>query len=103
MNDQIRNALEDVANASSGNVRAVATFRAVGDKRLRPFYSIDIEETGDGSRVAYFNSTIHMNKRTKIGPNYSPEFPHDEILRDVLPYAIRRFGSDIIYCPCCGV
>lgn len=82
----------------------MATFHAIGDKRLRSnVYSIDIEETEDGSRVVYFNSKIHANKRTKIGPGpYSAEFTYDEILRHVLPYIIRKFGSDVFHCTCCG-
>ncbi|WP_395138342.1 hypothetical protein [Schlegelella aquatica] len=80
-----------------------ATFRTVGDKQLRHFYSIDIEEREDGWRVVYFNSKIHVNKRTRIGPGaYSPEFTYDEILKHVLPYAMRQFGSVIIHCPHCG-
>lgn len=78
------------------------TFRTIGGKRLRHFYSIDIEEREDGTRSVYFNSTIHVNKRTKIGPDYGSEFTYAEILKDVLPYAIKKFGSNIIHCPCCG-
>lgn len=77
------------------------TFRTIGNKQLRSFYSIDIEEM-DGTRRAYFNSAIHVNKRTKIGPDYSTDFSFSEILADVLPYAMRRFGDDIIHCPHCG-
>lgn len=80
----------------------MATFRTIGDKHLRPVYSIDIVEREDGSRIVYFNSAIHVNKRTKIGPDYGRDFSYDEILKDVLPYAMRRFGSDIIHCPHCG-
>jgi hypothetical protein len=79
-----------------------ATFRAIGDKQLRHFYSIDIEEMKDGSRVVFFNSKIHVNKRVKIGPDYGRDFSYDEILRDALPYAMRQFGNDIIHCPHCG-
>lgn len=78
-----------------------ATFHTIGNDRLRSFYSIDIEEK-DGTRSVYFNSAIHVNKRTKIGPDYGPDFSYDEILRDVLPYAMRQFGNDIIHCPHCG-
>lgn len=79
------------------------TFHVVGDKQLRPFYSIDIEEMEDGSRVVFFNSKIHVNKRTRIGPGaYSSEFTYAEILKDVLPHIIRRFGGDVFHCPCCG-
>lgn len=77
------------------------TFRTIGNKQLRGFYSIDIEEK-DGTRSVYFNSTIHVNKRTKIGPDYSSDFSCREILADVLPYAMRQFGDDIIHCPHCG-
>jgi hypothetical protein len=80
----------------------VKTFRTIGNKRLRSFYSIDIEERDDGTRSAYFNSTIHVNKRTKIGPDYSSDFSYRQILEDVLPYAMRQFGNDIIHCPHCG-
>lgn len=79
------------------------TFHAVGDKLLRPFYSIDIEEREDGLRVVYFNSEVHVNKRTQIGPGpYGPEFTYAEILKHVLPYAIQKFGSDIVHCPHCN-
>lgn len=78
-----------------------ATFHTIGNKRLRSFFSIDIEDEG-GTRRVHFNSKVHANKRTKIGPDYSPEFTYDEILRDVLPYAVRQFGKDIIHCPHCG-
>ena len=27
---------------------------------------------------------------------------YDEVLKDVLPYAIQQFGSDIVHCPHCG-
>ena len=80
-----------------------ATFHTIGNVRLRSFYSIDIEEMEDGSRVVFFNSKVHKHKRVQIGPGaYSSEFTYDEILKDVLPYIIRRFGSDIIHCPHCG-
>lgn len=53
----------------------MATFHAVGDKLLRPVYSIDIEEREDGLRDVYFNSEVHVGKRTRIGPGpYGPEF-----------------------------
>lgn len=77
------------------------TFHTVGDKQLRSFYSISIEEK-DGTRIVYFNSMIHVVKRTKIGPDYSHEFTDEEILRDVLIYAVRKFGPGIIHCPHCG-
>ena len=80
----------------------MTTFHAIGDKLLRSFYSISIEETDD-TRIVYFNSAIHVNKRTKIGPDYSREFTCEEILRDVLPYAMEMFGPEIIHCPHCGV
>lgn len=79
------------------------TFYAIGDKRLRHFYSIGIEEMEDGRRVVYFNSKIHVNKHTQIGPGaYSSEFTYEEILKHVQPYIIRRFGSDVFHCPYCG-
>ena len=78
------------------------TFRTIGNKQLRHFYSIDIEEREDGSRVVFFNSKIHVNKRVKIGPDYSSEFTYEEILKDVLPYIIRRFGDNVFHCPHCG-
>lgn len=77
------------------------TVHAIGNKQLRSFYSISIEEKDD-TRTVYFNSTIHVNKRTKVGPDYSREFTYEEILRDVLPYAMRKFGPGIIHCPHCG-
>lgn len=77
------------------------TFRTIGDKQLRRLYSISIEER-DGTGVVYFNSKVHVNKRTKIGPDYSSEFTYEEILRDVLPYAVRKFGPEIVHCPDCG-
>lgn len=80
----------------------MATFHTIGKAQLRRFYSIDIEEKDDGTRSVYFNSTIHVNKRTKIGPDYGRGFTYEEILRDALPHAMRRFGDDIIHCPHCG-
>lgn len=77
-------------------------FHQIGELGLRSFYSIDIEEEKDGTRVVYFNSSIHVNKRTRIGPGYGRGFTYEEILRDVMPYAIRQFGTDITYCPRCG-
>ena len=80
------------------------TFHTIGNKQLRHFYSIDIEEMEGGSRVVFFNSKIHVNKRVQIGPGaYSSEFTYEEILKDVLPYIIRRFGDNVFHCPHCGV
>lgn len=79
------------------------TFHTIGNKQLCDFYSIDIEEREDGSRVVYFNSKIHVNKRAQIGPGaYSSEFTCGEILKHVLPYIIRRFGGDVFHCSHCG-
>ena len=75
-------------------------FHNIGNNQLRNFYSIDIEKEND-TRTVYFNSSIHVNKRVKIGPNYNSDFSYGEILKDVLPYAMRQFGNDIIHCPHC--
>lgn len=76
-------------------------FHTIGSNQLRSSYSIEIVEK-DGTQSVYFNSTIHANKRSKIGPDYGRGFSYDEILRDVLPYAMQQFGNDIIHCPHCG-
>jgi hypothetical protein len=65
-------------------------------------YSIDIVREENNTQVVYFNSKIHVVKRKRIGPGYSGEFTHEEILRDILPYVIRHYGEDVTHCPHCG-
>lgn len=79
------------------------TFHYIGNKKLRDFYSVSIEENEDGTRSAYFNSRIHVKKRTRIGPDcFSSEFTDGEILKYVQPYIVRQFGKDVFHCPHCG-
>lgn len=78
------------------------TFHGIDNMWLRSPYSIDIEEMEDGSRVVYFNSEIHTNKRTRIGPSYDRSYTYVAIFRDALPRIMRQFGNDIVHCPHCG-
>jgi hypothetical protein len=43
--------------------------------------------------------TFHAIGNKRLCHFYSIDIEERE---DVLPYAIRRFGSDIIHCPHCG-
>lgn len=47
------------------------TFHASGDKQLRSFYSIDIEEKDD-TRIVHFNSTIWIAARTRTRGRCTP-------------------------------
>ena len=76
-------------------------YTSAGGLALRSLYAIELEKEDDATHV-YFLSKIHVNKRSKVGPAYGSGFTDEEILKDVLPYIHRRFGTDVTLCPHCG-
>lgn len=76
-------------------------YHYAGGNRLRDFYTIDIEIEND-SKIAYFLSRWHKNKRKQVGPAYSTAFTDEEILLDIVPYIERGGWGDVFYCPHCG-
>lgn len=72
----------------------MANYRHLGGLPLRHFYNIDIEEE-NGSQVIYFNSEIHVEKRTRMPMSFSMEWAHHEILNDgqLLTQITERWGD----------
>ena len=72
----------------------MTTYNYLRGRLLQSWYSIDIEQEED-SQVVYFNSTVHVKKRTRMPVTYGMEYAHGEILcDDTLIRALnQRFGK----------
>ena len=68
----------------------MSTYTSLRGRPLLHFYSIDIESDGETQRV-FFNSTIHVNKRTELPTSYSQDFSHNKILWD--PSLIQQIND----------
>lgn len=79
----------------------MATYYHLGNLRLRDGYSVDIEEEND-TWIVYFNSRIHVDKRSRVGPAYGKTLTHEQILANVYPFIKARWGEDVNHCPHCG-
>ena len=67
-------------------------------KQLQPWYQIEIVTIPEtNTKVVYFNSRIHVNKRVALNPSFSSEFTDYEILRDrdLLTGIYNRYRVDI--------
>lgn len=75
-------------------------YHHLNGRPLQHFYWIEIVEE-DGTQRVYFNSTIHVNRRSLMGVSYTTEFTHGEILRDrdLIESARSRYG-DVYACTC---
>lgn len=66
--------------------------------QLQPWYQIEIVTIPEtNTKVVYFNSRIHVNKRVALNPSFSSEFTDYEILRnrDLLTGIYNKYGVDI--------
>lgn len=73
-------------------------YEYLNGKPLQKWYSIEIEHIPETkTKVVYFLSEIHVNRRVALNPSFSDEFRDAEILRDhdIISGIHARYGLDI--------
>ena len=73
-------------------------YTSLDGMQLQPWYSIEITtEPETATKIVYFHSRIHVNKRVVINPCFSSKFTDHEILhdRDLLTGIYNKYGVDI--------
>lgn len=74
----------------------VRTFRSIGFANFQSWFHVEVE-TDETSRYVYACSTIHVNKRVRVGPSFSLEFTSLECVLDanVTSAIYAKFGDVI--------
>ena len=73
-------------------------YKCLNGEPLQKWYSVDIVHIPEThTKVAYFISEIHVNRRVELNPSFSDEFRDAEILRDrdLLSRIHAKYGTDI--------
>ena len=73
-------------------------YKYLNGEPLQKWFSVEIVHIPETkTKVAYFISEIHVNRRVGLNPSFSDEFRDAEILRDrnLLSTIYAKYGTDI--------